>query len=188
MKTISDLRFLIIKTHFQECKRQNIKVDIEFDSTIEAAANCNFYMNTRLGRVVDVQNAHSITYNPILIDKVIKHSILSRTHYAKIAKHVITFYVRHEIRHAWQTTYDKEFVIREQNAIDICNLSRGYGERPIEADANEYACSGATGYYKIVSRSLKIAQELHGKTAYTPKETIKLLGSCASLFVANIVN
>lgn len=169
VQATTKLEELILKIHEVEAARMGVSVEVNFVEGVQPyMATTNYFVQQNIvGAVVSVDAAHGITYCADAIQKLINGMFFTKRARRLGAKYVVFHTVRHELRHVWQTIHNKELLMGRSFHLDTID---GYGRRPQEADANQYAESMDLGKYNVILQACTLNQDLAGKISITKEE------------------
>ncbi len=172
------LQELITQIHEEESKKLGIEIKAEFaitDSfTAKYMAACKYDLNrSQYSFVGIVKEAKTIIYYLDNIERTITSLFISKQAREKCSYYVLLHTVRHELRHAWQTTNKQEVFDTGLGLIDYYYSCESYGDRPCEKDAHEYAEAIDCGEYNFILRLCTINQLLSLRTKRPSRELRK---------------
>ena len=147
-------------------------VEVKFDDNIPLLALCkyNIYRESFSIFITDVTEATEVIFNLKLIEENLNALFVFEKLINKATKPFLKHVVLHELRHVWQTRYNKDLVIKSHN--ELINIS-GYGSKPVEADANSFARSKCnTKFEAFVSDVFTYCQDMHNKSFKTTKDMV----------------
>ena len=120
--------------------------------------------------VVNVTEANEIVFNLQKIEENIIELFKFKRLISKAIRPYLKHLVLHELRHVWQTKYDKQMIIDAENNFLYID---GYGGIRAEADANGFARGKASNRFeKLISDIFTYLQDMTGKIYVSPKDTI----------------
>lgn len=173
-----------------ESERMGINVPLELSDEDNGLLGACHYRVTRsmFGRVTDLDPAHLVSFNLTYMEKEIKNLLFTKRARKVAGKYVVLHTVRHELRHAWQTVNKKEVLMDGDSVISarIKSPFTGYGEKPQEADANEYAQSIDIGLFNVILEACTLNQDLAGKSMISKEDIARMRRVYKELFKLNI--
>lgn len=181
------LEGLVKSVYTVESKEIGIDIPLEFESGNRGyLATCNYYVTRSIfGSVTQVDAAHSITFSVEALDKVIRNLLFTERARRVAGKYVALHTVRHELRHAWQTRHNKAILINNSSKFALDALE-GYGQRPQEADANQYAESIDVKQFNVLLEACTLNQDMAGKAFMSPDDAQRAKRIVWKLLVLNI--
>ena len=165
-----DIKKTILEIINEQTEVDMSGVEVKFDDNIPLLAICkyNIYRESFSIFITDVTEATEVIFNLKLIEENLNALFVFEKLINKATKPFLKHVVLHELRHVWQTRYNKDLVIKSHN--ELINIS-GYGSKPVEADANLYARSKANNKFEaFVSDIFTYCQNMKDKAYITNKE------------------
>lgn len=162
----------------------DVPLELVHDTELGYIGACEYFVQKSLFTIKDVSRAHCIKINIPLLDRLIKSVLFTERARKKAAQFVVIHTVRHELRHAWQTVNAKHLLMQRTIAEGITDMVDGYGQRPQEADANQYAEQYDAGTYQAVLEACTLQQDLSGllqQSAESANRTKRILRSIVKL-------
>lgn len=154
------------------CKDLGIEIpSIAFNCEAECIGQASFQIRRNMfGQTVDILPNNSVEINPLSVLRNAKR--LFPPFMGDISQRYIARYaIAHELRHVWQTHYNKELLYKETSSVFL--WVGGAGCKPSELDADEYALSLAADQEERMAFELLVAlHKANGDTFALPDPTI----------------
>lgn len=147
----------------------DVPLEIVHDEKAGYIGSCEYFVQKSFFTITDVSRAHNIKINIDTLDKSINSVLFTKRARREAAQFVVIHTIRHELRHAWQTVNAKH-LLKSRSVIEgASDMINGYGQRPQEADANQYAEQYDAGRYQVILQACTLQQDLGGQLSPSPE-------------------